>query len=306
MTSPRTLLAALLAIALVALAGPAAVADGGADAEPAHVNADAVNPAMIAPGLAEAEEYRLSGEARCRPGNLQCVDNLIREMERHDEALGCHHNAVFGLLYLRTTEGIRGAIHDGFFDDGHLLAHQAYAFGRYYLDPYYAWERGQDALVPEAWAIAFDAADEQRVTVVGNMLLGINAHVNRDLPFVLDSLGLVNPDGSSRKPDHDRVNAVLAETRPVAVPEIAAELDPSVLEGGSGDPDLVPDWRERAWQHAELLDAADSESERAEVAAFIEAYAAGIGRAIVDQTAYTPETVDQRAARNEHCADVRG
>jgi hypothetical protein len=37
------------------------------------------------------------------------------------------------------------------------------------------------------------------VTGSGDLLLGISAHVNRDLPFVLASLGLVAPDGTSRK-----------------------------------------------------------------------------------------------------------
>ena len=48
-----------------------------------------------------------------------------------------------------------------------------------------------------------DAAKGRQVTGLGNLLLGMNAHINRDLPFVLYSIGLTAPDGSSRKPDHD-------------------------------------------------------------------------------------------------------
>ena len=54
--------------------------------------------------------------------------------------------------------------------------------------------------VPRAWAIAFGAADERAMSAAGNLALGINAHVQRDLPFVLAAIGLVKPDGSSRKP----------------------------------------------------------------------------------------------------------
>ena len=41
------------------------------------------------------------------------------------------------------------------------------------------------------------------------MLLGINAHVQNDMPFVLAQLGLRDRKGQSRKPDHDNFNEVL-------------------------------------------------------------------------------------------------
>ena len=58
--------------------------------------------------------------------------------------------------------------------------------------------------LPAAWLEAYDAGRDRSVSGQGNLLMSINAHVNRDFPFLLDSLGLVYPDGSSRKPDHDR------------------------------------------------------------------------------------------------------
>src|SRR3546814_16118662 len=66
------------------------------------------------------------------------------------------------------------------------------------------WHRGAVADVSPAWRIAIDSAERQAVTGTGSVFLGMNAHVNRDLPFVLAEIGLVNPDGTSRKPDHDR------------------------------------------------------------------------------------------------------
>ena len=66
---------------------------------------------------------------------------------------------------------------------------------------------------------------------MGNVFLGMNAHVNRDLPFVLESIGLVKPDGTSRKPDHDRVNDFLAATNQYLLPEAAKYLDPTLDDG---------------------------------------------------------------------------
>ena len=43
------------------------------------------------------------------------------------------------------------------------------------------------------------------VTGAGDLLLGMNAHINRDLAFVLAGTGLIHPDGSSSKADYDAV-----------------------------------------------------------------------------------------------------
>ncbi len=91
--------------------------------------------------------------------------------------------------------------------------------------------------VPRAWAIAFDAADRRKATGTGNLLLGMSAHVNRDLPFTLYSIGLVAPDGSSRKADHDRVNEILNAVITPLIDEVAQHYDPSVrMVPGSARP----------------------------------------------------------------------
>lgn len=286
---PRVL---LLALSLLLLGASTAPVSGAAP----------VDPGLIAPGLASDADWDPSEEAGCRPGHVVCLTNLIREMERHYDDLGCEHHAVFALLYLRTTEGIQDAVADGFFDEPHLLAHEGYVFGRYYLDPFRAWQQGRDERVPEAWRIAFEAGEAKKVSVVGNMMLGINAHVNRDLPFVLAALGPESSDGTSRKPDHDRVNDVLADTRPVAVPEIADDLDPSIYDApSSGNP--VPEWRERAWQNAQRLLAAETAAEREDIAGEIEATAAAIARGMV---AAFPLDDDARTARDQYCTAARG
>ena len=73
-------------------------------------------------------------------------------------------------------------------------------FADYYFEQFDDWHAGRIDQVSPAWRIAFHAADAQQVTGMGNVFLGMNAHVNRDLPFVLAEIGLVKPDGTSRKP----------------------------------------------------------------------------------------------------------
>src|SRR5437868_4692656 len=79
----------------------------------------------------------------------------------------------------------------------------------YVPSSYYDWAAGNRSAVPQAWLTALDAAQSKRVTGTGDLLLGMNAHINRDLPYVMAAVGLVAPDGSSRKPDYDAVEAWL-------------------------------------------------------------------------------------------------
>ncbi|MFD0382130.1 DUF5995 family protein [Streptomyces stramineus] len=63
--------------------------------------------------------------------------------------------------------------------------------------------------VPTAWRIAFETARTGQVNAGQDALLGVNAHIQRDMPYVLAEHGLVRADGTSRKDDYDRVQAVL-------------------------------------------------------------------------------------------------
>ena len=108
------------------------------------------------------------------------------------------------------------------------MNHEDVLFARYYFAAHDAWTAGRTASVPPAWRVAFDAARDRAVSANGNLLLGINAHVQRDLPFVLYSVGLVKPDGTSRKPDHDRVNQILNRVTDDVIAEVARRFDPTI------------------------------------------------------------------------------
>jgi hypothetical protein len=62
--------------------------------------------------------------------------------------------------------------------------------------------------VPEPWRIAFAAAIGGETVVLQDLLLGINAHINHDLPLSLQAVG-VDPR-PSKLHDHMAVNAALA------------------------------------------------------------------------------------------------
>jgi len=280
-------------------------------AAPVAANAD--DPPFLGwtallPGL--TTEYAPSSENDCAAGRTRCVDAVIREMQRRFDPLAraCDHDAIFSLTYLRTTEEYRRTIDDPtFFEDTRFVNHEDAVFARYYFDAYDNWHAGLGAAVPQAWAIAFRAADERAVSAAGNLVLGLSAHVQRDLPFVLAAIGLVKPDGSSRKRDHDRVNEFLNRVADELYAEIARRFDPTIDDGelpGTVDNfaefQLIPTWREIAWRNAERLVSAPSAEARAQVAAEIEAYAASQAQTLRAAYAYGP--LSGSAARDAYCA----
>ena len=232
----------------------------------------------------------------CRSQRDACVDRLIAEMQQRVDGLGCRHDAPFALLYTRTTEGIRSALRSGAFSDRALWNQVTTAFGRYYLDAAGAWRDGHRSRVPGAWRIAFAAARDERVSTLGDVFLGISAHVNRDLAHVYARFRVRS------HADHLVVNTVLAQVQGTVLPELIARYDPALATQRSRDPALALDiaaWRELAWRNAKRLRAAPSRRARRRVAAGIERHADAIARRI---RAAFPSSPAEAAARDAHCA----
>jgi hypothetical protein len=291
---------ALWALVLLALAWPAAAAAE----DPPFVGWTALLPGLSIP-------YDTTSPDDCVAGRVQCVDKVVRQMTQRLDPLAssCDHDAIFSLTYLRVTQEYRRTIESPtFFDDTPFVNHEDVVFAGYYFAAYDAWKAGRIADVPPAWRVAFDASRDRAVSSYGNLLLGINAHVQRDLPFVVYSLGMVKPDGTSRKADHDRVNQILNRVTDDLVAEIARRFDPTIDDTNLPTTlddftlfQIIAGWRESAWRHAELLAAATTPEARELVGQEIEDYAASQARMIRAGTAYLPLSGGS-AARDAFCA----
>lgn len=286
--------------ALAAVCGPAGQAQAD---DPPFIGWSAALPSIN-------WSYEPTSSDECVAGRISCVDKSIREMQRSFEPLAatCSHSAVFALAYLRTTQAYRAtAATPGFYEDPAFVNHEEASFAATYFTAYDDWADGRRERVPPAWRIAFRAAENREVSGTGDLLLGINAHVNRDLPFVLAAIGTTAPDGTSRKPDHDSINKMLNRVVEPLVAEEAERFDPAIAlmptpygVGYTGLLQMLVAWRESAWRHAEQLVAAPTAAARELVANAIEQDAAANAATIVAATRYqSPLTTT--TSRDRYC-----
>jgi Family of unknown function (DUF5995) len=257
-----------------------------------------------------APNYHPSREKDCVDGSYRCIEHTLDEMYRRFDRLyaRCHHNAVFGITYIRVTEAIRRAVLRGLYEEPRFLNHEDRVFARMYFESYDAWRAGRRERVPPAWREAFDAGRDRSVSGTGNLLMSMNAHINRDMPFMVEALGMRKPNGASRKPDHDRGNRVLHPLYDDVLRELDARFDDTVSDydvpGLFADDvalfQILQGWRENVWRHAEMLGHADTLAQRRAVAGYIEQYALGQARLIRANT-----TIQDSSARDVHCARYR-
>lgn len=252
----------------------------------------------------------------CVAGRDKCAIKTVREMRKLLDSLGaqCSHNAVFSLAYTRISQGyawIRGTTNpDGtpYYQNTAGLNYIVEVFARTYLKWIDWWQStAHKENVPEAWQIAFTAAAGKTLNGSGDLIVGINAHINRDMAFVLAASGLVNTDGTSRKGDYDKINDLLYMLTKPLTKEEAQRFDPSMDNGdlySLADPatfNLIASWRERAWRNAEDLLSARDRTEFEAAAQRIETDAAVEGALLAASTAYVPPLTSTKK-RDAYCS----
>jgi hypothetical protein len=125
--------------------------------------------------------------------------------------------------YLRTTKAVATALDAGAFEDADWVAGWTVDFADLYLDALAA-HRADPASPPAPWRRAFGAAPT--VPPEAHVLLGMNAHINFDLPQSL--VRMIPPEEFAspavlalRRRDHERIDDVLASR--VAAEDVALE-----------------------------------------------------------------------------------
>jgi hypothetical protein len=237
----------------------------------------------------------VTASAECQAGANECVDQVIHEMRRRFKPLArrCDHDAIFALVYLRTTETYRETAASIGYADVASVTREDSHFADAYFRAFDAYHHGHGG-VPPAWQIAFDSAAARSLNAQGDAFLGVSAHIQRDLPFVLYQLYTEGHPVSYE--DHTLVNDFLAQVD--VAPEIIERFDPSYPPGS--DISLIEAWRETAFHNFERLRDA-SAVERVVIAAEIEYSAAVFAQSVVASTAYPPDQDSEE--RDQYCSD---
>ncbi len=141
------------------------------------------------------------------------VDAVVRTMQDRLDALTPAQAYLREFLgtYRRTTLAVGKAVDGGEFEDPEWVERWDVVFAELYVDALDAHLGGGTPSRP--WRLAFDAPPD--LPALRHVLLGINAHVNYDLPQAL--LAVISDDDfadnaliASRRRDHERIDGVLA------------------------------------------------------------------------------------------------
>ena len=134
----------------------------------------------------------------------------------------------FHATYLRTTRAVRDALNAGRFSDPDWVERWDVAFADLYLDALQADSAGEP--VPGPWAIAFRTGRQQPAApALRHVLLGMNAHINYDLPQALLAV-ISGPEFADpallgqRRADHQHIDEVLSQRVGAEDAELAAAV----------------------------------------------------------------------------------
>ena len=157
------------------------------------------------------------------------ITAVVAEMQTRLDHLPARfsHLRVFLSTYQRTTLAVGEAVDRARFEDPGWVERWDVAFASLYLVALDAELAGEKASRP--WRLAFAAPPD--LPPLRHVLLGINAHVNYDLPQAL--LAVISDDDFAnrllmdrRRRDHERIDRVLAS-------RVAAEDDELTATGGA-------------------------------------------------------------------------
>jgi len=176
----------------------------------------------------------------------------------------------FHATYLRTTRAVAQEIDRGGFADGAWLERWDIVFAELYLDALHADLAGDP--VAEPWRIAFDTAAKQpKLPPLRHVLLGMNAHINYDLPQAL--VAVISPAEfddpavrAARAADHSHVDEVLLARVGAEDDELSGISRRSLLDrvlaplNRAATKRLLTEARAKVWRNAVALDRARRES----------------------------------------------
>jgi len=226
--------------------------------------------------------------------------------------------AVFVTAYLQITQELKRRIETSQFQDNAWVGSYIVAFANLYRQALAAYENGDLAAVPQAWRLSLDTSAAGVGLVIQDLLLGINAHINHDLPLALKEVG-IEPGRRLRYEDHTAVNNALREATETVQERIASLYASGlgVLDHLLGNLDegftsfSFEAAREHAWNMGVALVTAQSEQDKMRLTTAIDRQATLVARLILAPNTPFPwliealRTIEQIKPWWEHLLDTQ-
>ena len=228
-----------------------------------------------------------SNATPCHRGEPACLNAVVAEMEARLAALPCAHTAPFAFTYLEMTRGV--AQEAASFDDAALISIVDARFAQQYFDAFDNWHAGRVEQVPAAWQLAFATADREQSSAALDLILGMNAHISRDLAYIVANAVANDPNLREQPDDYLRVNDVIASVKSPMLANAADRFDPGLflldteltVEGAPDPLTLISDWRAFSFDLGLRLATAETTEEREAVIAEIERTSAGAAAVLI-------------------------
>ena len=203
-------------------------------------------------------------------GDYATIDALLASMDRIDGELLATSDPrrFFHSTYSRTTRAVRDEIQRGGFADNPWVERWDVVFAGLYLRAFERYEATGAAVGP--WQVAFERARDTSLPPLRHVLLGMNAHINYDLPqalcAVITSAEFDDPTlVAKRGEDHKHIDTVLAarvaaedeELKKLELPGQRTLLDKMLTPFNRlGTKKFLREARTKVWANARTLDRA--------------------------------------------------
>jgi len=169
---------------------------------------------------------------------------------------------IFLSCYQMMTGNVLNAIQAQEFEDGVWVQTLMEDFAEVYFTALSQFEQNHHP--PKVWQIAFEAPALSHLHVIQNLILGVNAHINYDLVFVLSNLlgsewdHLDQEQQQVRYRDHCRINGIIHQTINAVQDQIIERFEPKfdLIDKLLGPFDewitakIISNWRDEVWESA--------------------------------------------------------
>jgi Family of unknown function (DUF5995) len=207
---------------------------------------------------------------------MQHLDLLLQKMIQQADTWekSADRRYIFLRCYTMMSTNMVVAIREGKFEDPVWVRTLMQRFAEYYFVALEAYEH-QTEHTSRVWKQVHEAAQHQKLHVLQNLLLGVNAHINYDLPLslydclCLDWANLDDAQRRSRQNDHETVNAIISSTIDTVQDIVVEPASPimAIVDQVFGRMDewllsqLITSWRHEVWNVAmQMLEATEEES----------------------------------------------